>query len=223
MGLRLGFEAWNFCNEVGEEAPGMGSPRAADCFDLSTKVTKYRKHKISTQSSSLEHKVSEAVNKLGVGTSFPGLKPIDVNNTDLYAAEKEKYLGSLCEVEDTPSPWQFWMVMLKNGNYDTTSGSFRGTYDLGADFSGGLDGISFYEVAWEKKVGAGGWAFRHKLKTSKKYPWLMLYLRADATQGFSGGYHYDTRGMLKTVLKCEPAMFTNPDFKLGVTLKMGQG
>ncbi|XP_031280451.1 uncharacterized protein LOC116138912 [Pistacia vera] len=260
-GLRLGFEAWNFCNEVGEEAPGMGSPRAADCFDLSTKVTKYRKRKISTQSSSLEHKVSEAVNKLGVGTSFPGLKPIAVNNTDLYAAEKEKYLGSLCEVEDTPSPWQFWMVMLKNGNYDTTSGlcpkngkkvppfkpgrfpcfghgcmnqpilshqptqllndgtmkgSFRGTYDLGADFSGGLDGISFYEVAWEKKLGAGGWAFRHKLKTSKKYPWLMLYLRADATQGFSGGYHYDTRGMLKTLPE-------SPNFKVKLTLDIKSG
>lgn len=36
-GLRVGFEAWNFCNEVGkEEAPSMGSPRAADCFDLSS-------------------------------------------------------------------------------------------------------------------------------------------------------------------------------------------
>lgn len=34
-GLRVAFEAWNFCNEVGEEAPHMGSPRAADCFDLS--------------------------------------------------------------------------------------------------------------------------------------------------------------------------------------------
>lgn len=34
-GLRVALEAWNFCNEVGEEAPGMGSPRAADCFDLS--------------------------------------------------------------------------------------------------------------------------------------------------------------------------------------------
>lgn len=32
--LRVAFEAWNFCNEVGAEAPGMGSPRAADCFDL---------------------------------------------------------------------------------------------------------------------------------------------------------------------------------------------
>ena len=36
-GLRVAFEAWNFCNEVGQEAPGIGSPRAADCFDLSSK------------------------------------------------------------------------------------------------------------------------------------------------------------------------------------------
>lgn len=33
-GLRVAWEAWNFCNEVGQEAPGMGSPRGADCFDL---------------------------------------------------------------------------------------------------------------------------------------------------------------------------------------------
>lgn len=38
-GLRVGLEAWNFCNEVGEEVPGMGSPRAADCFDLSGKIS----------------------------------------------------------------------------------------------------------------------------------------------------------------------------------------
>ena len=36
-GLRVAFEAWNFCNEVGQEAPHMGSLRAADCFDLSGK------------------------------------------------------------------------------------------------------------------------------------------------------------------------------------------
>lgn len=33
-GLRVAFEGWNFCNEVGAEAPNMGSPRAADCFDI---------------------------------------------------------------------------------------------------------------------------------------------------------------------------------------------
>lgn len=32
--LRFAIESWNQCNEVGEEAPNMGSPRAADCFDI---------------------------------------------------------------------------------------------------------------------------------------------------------------------------------------------
>lgn len=189
--------------------------------------------------------MTEAENRLGVGTPFPGLSPKALNNPDLYAAEKEVYLGSLCQVADTPNPWQFWMVMLKNGNYDTKSGlcpengkkvppfnpgrfpcfgsgcmnqpvlfhqptaflhhqhtglglmrgGFNGSYDDEVNEQGG----SYFEVVWEKKAGSGSWVFNHKLKTSKKYPWLMLYLRADATKGFSGGYHYDTRGMLKTV------------------------
>ncbi|KAK6941147.1 hypothetical protein RJ641_030678 [Dillenia turbinata] len=247
-GLRVAFEAWNFCNEVGQEAPSMGSPRAADCFDLSA--------------ASPKHKVSEAVNRLGVGKSFPGLSPRAYCDPDLYAVEKELYLGSLCEVQDSSKPWNFWMVMLKNGNYDTRSalcpengkkvspfkpgrfpcfgegcmnqpifyhnataltgndtlrGSFYGTYDLDSDIlSGRLDGISFYEVVWEKKIGSGSWEFRHKLKTSKKYPWLMLYLRADATRGYSGGYHYETRGMLKTLPK-------SPNFKVRLRLDVKQG
>ncbi|MQL95599.1 hypothetical protein Taro_028265 [Colocasia esculenta] len=230
-GLRVAFEGWNFCNEVGSEAPGMGSPRAADCFDVTD--------------GALMHKVTEDDNKLGVGSPFSGLTREALNNTDLYAVEKELYLGSLCEVADSPNPWQFWMVMLKNGNFDTTSalcpenggkvgpfpstgrfpcfgmgcmnqpllyhrrtrlgddgvmrGGFQGTYDLDGDPSAGVGNLSFFEVAWEKKVGDAGWVFSHRVKTTKKYPWLMLYLRADATKGFSGGYHYDTRGMLKTV------------------------
>lgn len=32
--LRVAIEAWNQCNEVGQEAPAMGSPRMADCFDV---------------------------------------------------------------------------------------------------------------------------------------------------------------------------------------------
>lgn len=189
--------------------------------------------------------MTEDDNRLGVGKSFPGLSPRGINDPDLYAVEKELYLGSLCEVADKPRPWQFWMIMLKNGNYDTKSGlcpqngkkvppfspgrfpcfgqgcmnqpilchqytqlkdglmrgSFNGTYDLNSHCGYGGDDISYYEVIWEKKVGVGSWVFKHKLKTSKKYPWLMLYLRADATRGFSGGYHYETRGMLKTVSK----------------------
>ncbi|GAB4830638.1 hypothetical protein Ancab_020404 [Ancistrocladus abbreviatus] len=272
-GLRLAFEAWNFCNEVGQEAPLMGSPRAADCFDLSSPSTTYPLlHKIiesvfdrelsgAEAGFSLRHKVNEDANKLGVGKPFPGLQPEALNDPDLYAAQKELYLGSLCQVQDNPRPWHFWMIMLKNGNYDTTSalcpengkkskpfppgrfpcfgqgcmnqpilyhqptsllsngrmrGSFSGTYDLGSDVGSGIDNLSYYEVVWEKEVGAGSWVFEHKLKTSKKYPWLMLYLRADATSGFSGGYHYDTRGMLKILPE-------SPDFKVRLHLDVKQG
>ncbi|TQE11530.1 hypothetical protein C1H46_002905 [Malus baccata] len=242
-------DAWNFCNEVGAEAPDMGSPRAADCFNLT--------------STSLKHRVSEKDNLLGVGTPFPGISQRALCNVDLYAVEKELYLGSLCQVPDSPKPWQFWMIMLKNGNFDTMAGlcpsngkktppfsdprrfpcfgkgcmnqptvvhqktqlldgnttlreAFSGTYDLGSNPSDGLDLISFYQVEWEKKRDAGSWQFRHILKTSKNYPWLMLYLRADATQGYSGGYHYDTRGMLKTPPE-------SPNFKVRLTLDIKKG
>lgn len=32
--VRVALEAWNFCNEVGTEAPNMGSPRIAECADF---------------------------------------------------------------------------------------------------------------------------------------------------------------------------------------------
>ncbi|CAA2955530.1 Hypothetical predicted protein [Olea europaea subsp. europaea] len=93
------------CNEVGEEAPGIYSPGAADCSGLSNH--------------SLIHKVIEGDNKLGIGKPYPGLNPKALNNPDLYAVQKEIYFGSLFQVSHTPKPWQIWMVMLKNGNYDT--------------------------------------------------------------------------------------------------------
>ena len=125
--MRVAFEAWNFCNEVGQEAPLMGSPRAADCFDLSSKPN----HMTLTD---IDYIITQVQVQVQCNTrsqkliknleSFHGLGPGDIKNTDLYAAQKELYLGSLCQVEDTPSlkPWQFWMVMMKNGNYDTMSG-----------------------------------------------------------------------------------------------------
>lgn len=44
-GLRIAFEAWNNCNGVAHEAPDTGSPRAADCFDVSRSKRKYFVHK----------------------------------------------------------------------------------------------------------------------------------------------------------------------------------
>lgn len=197
----------------------------------------------------LVHRVTEEENKLGVGKPFLGVNRKAINDVDLYAAEKELYLGSKCRVEDTPNPWQFWMIMLKSGNMDTSAakcpqngynvppyvpdnhfpcfgqgcmnqpliyhnyttlqglnsdkitlkGRFFGSWDLDANLS--EENVSFYSVIWEKELGKGSWVFHHVLRTSKKYPWLMLYLRSDATSGFSGGYHYQTRGMSKIVSK----------------------
>ncbi|GJM94971.1 hypothetical protein PR202_ga11659 [Eleusine coracana subsp. coracana] len=119
-GLRVAWEAWNFCNEVGEEAPGMGSPRGADCFDLETSVDEHGEPVYE-----VAHKVTDADNRLRAGDPFPGTAASNatVTDVDLYAAAKEVYLGELCQVADDPSssPWQFWMVMLKNGNLDTTA------------------------------------------------------------------------------------------------------
>ncbi|XVF25599.1 hypothetical protein REPUB_Repub13aG0225800 [Reevesia pubescens] len=79
-------------------------------------------------------------------------------------------------------------------------GRFYGSWDLDADLSKGLMAyISYYSITWEKEIGMGSWIFHHVLRTSTKYPWLMLYLRSDATYGLSGGYYYPTRGMSEIV------------------------
>ncbi|KAI3466771.1 hypothetical protein Pfo_023434 [Paulownia fortunei] len=265
-GLRLAIESWNQCNEVGEEAPNMGSPRAADCFDIYKASPQQGQNQCSLCNSLpyiLVHRVTEQENRLGVGEPFMGVQQESLTNVDLYAAEKELYLGSKCQVEDTPNPWQFWMIMLKNGNMDTYAdrcpknghrigpygpdsqfpcfgkgcmnqpliyhnyttlqgpnrnllkGMFYGSWDLDADLSKGMAGsnASYHSVTWEKELGKGSWIFHHVLRTSIKYPWLMLYLRADATTGFSGGYHYPTRGMLKIITE-------SPDFEVRFTLNV---
>ncbi|KAH9723526.1 hypothetical protein KPL70_007150 [Citrus sinensis] len=254
-GLRVAIESWNQCNEVGEEAINMGSPRMADCFDIDH----------STAPVTLNHLVDEKDNRLGIlNGTYGGIK---AHSVDKYAAKKEIYLGKKCQVKDKPGPWQFWMVMLKSGNTDTYAsrcpsnghkvgpfppenrfpcfgdgcmnmplmhheytsvhgkhgkilkGSFYGTWDLDANVTDGVvpcNGTSYYSVTWNKRIGKESWLFHHVLKTSKKYPWLMLYLRSDATTGFSGGYHYQTRGMMKIIPK-------SPNFKVRFTLDIKQG
>ncbi|KAK7244076.1 hypothetical protein RIF29_38894 [Crotalaria pallida] len=254
-GLRVAIESWNQCNEVLEEAPNMGSPRMADCFDVNYHGTKVK----------LDHKVHKKQNMLGVSNNpYAKLRAL---GADKFAAWKELYLGSRCEVLDTPRPWQFWMIMLKSGNMDTLAavcpkngfkaepfnqttqfpcfgkgcmnmpsmyhnytnvyddeerkimkGGFYGSWDLNADATKAFDtnDTSYYSVTWEKEVGNGSWVFHNVLKTSSKYPWLMLYLRSDATRGFSGGYHYETRGMSKIVPK-------SPHFKVRFTLDIKKG
>ncbi|XP_016581071.2 uncharacterized protein LOC107878562 [Capsicum annuum] len=256
--LRVAIEAWNQCNEVYEEAPNMGSPRHADCFDLQK----------SNHRTKLVHLVNELDNKLSINDAKSlGQENL---NVDTYAAWKELFLGYKCQVQDEPNPWNFWMIMLKSGNMDSTAaicpkngkpsqpfpqdsrfpcfgkgcmnmpriyhdystlhshkehpkmsklkGGFHGTWDLDADMSKAKtqNDTSFFSVTWHKTLGKGSWKFHHVLKTSTKYPWLMLYLRSDATTGVSGGYHYETRGMSKMVPK-------SPNFKVRFTLDVRKG
>lgn len=197
----------------------------------------------------VHQKVLKSDNCLGVGDKFPDASFTSYSDPDLYAVEKELYLASLCEVRDSANPWHFWMIMLKNGNFDTKTalcpengkrvdpintdrkfpcfgegcmnhpliyhnsskvdcsgeqmasltGSFYGTYDLDADLRQGVGNNSYFAVSWEKNTSTGSWTFSHRLTTSSKYPWLMLYLRADATKGFNGGYHYEGRGIMTKV------------------------
>ncbi|KAL2467488.1 hypothetical protein Fot_51013 [Forsythia ovata] len=265
---RFGLEAWNFCNEVGIEAPQMGSPRMADCADLycplitgtvdSLLVDKRSKCKV-------HQKVNESDNRLKAGDEFPVGEFKSYGDPDLYAVEKEIYLGSLCEVRDFAEPWYFWMIMLKNGNFDKNTtlcpengrkvtkivtdrsfpcfgegcmnqplvyhnhsrvvyygdseslvGGFYGTYDLDANLSAGIGDNSFFSVSWRKNLSTNSWIVSQKLTTSSKYPWLMLYLRADATKGFNGGYHYSGRGIVRKLLE-------SPNFKVQLTLDVKQG
>uniref|UniRef100_A0A6N2MTA1 DUF7705 domain-containing protein n=1 Tax=Salix viminalis TaxID=40686 RepID=A0A6N2MTA1_SALVM len=184
--LRVAIEAWNQCNEVGEEAAGYGSPRMADCFDL--------------------------------GVSNGSFGGINASNADVYAAKKEIYLGDKCQVQDNPRPWQFWMIMVKSGNMDTLAATcpengkksmpfppesgfpcFGHGYANQMSKAAMSNSTSYFNITWEKEIGKGSWVFHNFLKTSSNYPWLMLYLRSDATEGYSGGYHYETRGMSKIV------------------------
>eukprot|EP00252_Welwitschia_mirabilis_P013197 TRINITY_DN29117_c0_g1_i1.p1 TRINITY_DN29117_c0_g1~~TRINITY_DN29117_c0_g1_i1.p1 ORF type:complete len:518 (-),score=74.88 TRINITY_DN29117_c0_g1_i1:219-1772(-) len=269
--LRVGLEEWNFCNEVGYEAPCMGSPRQADCADISCTDTVNDGISGDNRECMIDQKVTEADNKLGFGDPFPNSIIPSPNDTNAYAAAKEVYLGSLCEVHVSGNQWQFWMIMLKNGNFDTKSGlcpengkmvspirtnrtfpcfgegcmnqpivyhnwtssedngfsllasektsitgAFYGTYDLNASLESGIDNISFFSVVWERNCITNKWVFRHKLKTSRKYPWLMLYLRADVTRGLSGGYHYDGRGIMMKAPE-------SPNFKVRITLDILRG
>ncbi|KAL5559828.1 hypothetical protein UlMin_036039 [Ulmus minor] len=267
--VRVALEAWNFCNEVGEEAPEMGSPRLADCADLHCQSLNYdtMDHTILKKGSkcSVHQRVNESDNGLRAGDQFPVTNFKPYKDPDLYAVEKESYLASLCEVHDSRDPWHFWMIMLKNGNFDKTTtlcpengknvskivtdrnfpcfgegcmnqplvyhnysrlvssgnkvyltGAFYGTYELDANLSKGVGENSYFSVSWQKNLSTGSWIFSHRLTTSSKYPWLMLYLRADATEGFNGGYHYSGRGIMKKLP-------VSPNFKVRLTLDVRLG
>ncbi|KAJ7981910.1 Serine/threonine protein kinase [Quillaja saponaria] len=83
----------------------------ADCFDVDYSDDHTPK-KVK-----LIHEVNEGDNRLGILNT--STSDIEATNVDHYAAHEVIYLGKKCQVQDTPMPWQFWMIMLKGGNTDT--------------------------------------------------------------------------------------------------------
>ncbi|KAI3464308.1 hypothetical protein Pfo_020971 [Paulownia fortunei] len=266
---RFALEAWNFCNEVGMEAPNMGSPRIADCADLYCPTITDNLSSLFVDKRSkceVHQKVKESDNRLRAGDRFPISEFRSYTDPDIYAVEKELFLGSLCEVSDSDEAWYFWMIMLKNGNFDKNTtlcpengkkvakivtdrsfpcfgegcmnqplvyhnqskmvlfsdnnvslvGGFYGTYDLDANLSAGVGENSLFAVSWQKNLSTSSWILSQKLTTSSMYPWLMLYLRADAAKGYNGGYHYSGRGIMKKLPE-------SPNFKVRLTLDVKQG
>lgn len=62
--LRVAIEAWNQCNEVHEEAPNMGSPRQADCFDVEKSKSKSKPFFIPSLLTSVEIIIIDLINKI---------------------------------------------------------------------------------------------------------------------------------------------------------------
>eukprot|EP00249_Psilotum_nudum_P000872 c13029_g1_i1 orf=248-1840(+) len=275
--VRVSIEAWDFCNNVGRDSLGLPSPRQADCADIWCPS--------GTGPCTVFQHVKLQDNMLKAGDVFPQAAFKDSADPDQYAVEKELYLASLCEVRKSQSEaWQFWTVMLKNGNFDLSSGScpstspqsrtiprpfkrvvskssfpcfgtgcmnqplvyhnwsrpelncnprsnrdclsqkgqalsggFYGTYDVDSGpVQRQSENKSYFSVTWNKNPSTDSWMFHHVLKVTKKYPWLMLYLRADATSGRSGGYPFETRGMMMKVPE-------SPNFKVTLSLNITKG
>lgn len=120
--VRVALESWNFCNRVGDEGLKMPSPRLADCSQIVCSSSSALQQQ-NPGSCEAEHLVKGADNELKAGQAFPQGDFFDSPDPDAYAVQKELYLASLCETNSAAgSPWHFWMIMLKNGNFDVNSG-----------------------------------------------------------------------------------------------------
>ncbi|CAM6055566.1 unnamed protein product [Sphagnum tenellum] len=204
--VRVAVEGWDFCNRAGDLSSGSPSPRWADCADLqfisSSTVDGFSTCNVSNE-------VTDKDNELQSGDPFPITSFLNPANADLYAVEKEKYLASLCEVDSGMQPcctnqplvYHNWSSGGESGVLNSQSsltGSFYGTYDLHVESPLSLtSNASYFSVSWKKNKTSQSWIFHHILKASPNYPWLMLYLRADTMSGVSGGYPWDTLGMMQ--------------------------
>ncbi|KAG6694628.1 hypothetical protein I3842_09G058200 [Carya illinoinensis] len=110
---------------------------------------------------------------------------------NLFAMEKEAYLCSLCRVQNSTDSWHFWMIMLKNVSKIITGENFP-------CFGEGCMNQPLVYHNYSRLVSSrdqiaslmGGFYGTFDLDVD---------LCEDATEGFNGGYHYGSRGIIRKV------------------------
>ncbi|WCJ44278.1 hypothetical protein M5689_024954 [Euphorbia peplus] len=225
--VRVALEAWNFCNEVGFQAPNMPSPRLADCADFSCHSTsdslRYNFFG-NTSKCEVHHKVNDSDNSLGAGDKFPIPDFISYEDPDMFAVQKELYLASLCEVHESSNPWQFWMIMLKNGNFDKTTTLCPENGKKVSKIVTDRNFPCFGEGCMNQPLIYHNYShlvYDGKQNASLKGAFYGTYdldadLSKDATQGFNGGYHYNGSGIMRKLPE-------SPNFKVKLTLNVTSG
>ncbi|RCV09665.1 hypothetical protein SETIT_2G047300v2 [Setaria italica] len=165
-GLRVAWEA--FCNEVGQEALGMGSPRGTDCFDLETSAGEHGQpvHEVV-------HRVTDADNDLREGDPFPGAPANGCRASPSPQTSRFPFPGGAGRCMNQPLVFHNRTALGGAGRW--LRGGLFVTYELDAADLGSGD-VSYYSVTWENEVAAsaggrgGGWVFHQKLRTSNKVP-----------------------------------------------------
>ena len=218
-GPRIMMEAWNFCNRAGPAFPGdpsLPSPRYADCVDPTSTNCSFGPNGdncISPQlngaapsnSSSPQQSDTFAVDK---ESQLGAL--CEANGTYFWTAmlKNGNYLtaSNLCECPYPPSPSLMFNNLAMNQprvlhqyTDNASHGALYGTWDINASVDKITpDGnLSFFRTEWAMDAVGGQPVLRNTIKTSRDYPWLMLYVGVDVAHGEKGGVQYDGRGMMR--------------------------
>ncbi|KAJ0101797.1 hypothetical protein Patl1_04966 [Pistacia atlantica] len=182
--LRVAIESWNQCNEVGEEAPNSGRIKTKSVDRYAAKKEIYLGNKCQVDDRPRPWQFWMVMLKSGNTDTYASRCPKNGERYGPFPMESRfPCFGDGCM--NMPLMYHNY-TSLEGDNNSSLKGSFYGTWDLDANVTDGVlpgNGTSYYSVTWEKDIGKGSWIYHHLLKTSPKYPWLMLYLRADATTG----------------------------------------
>ena len=236
-------EAWNFCNRAGPPFtgdPSLPSPRYADCvgnrFDtINCTFGPNEDNCISMElNNAAPNDTSQddafAVNKEGeLGSKC------QINDTYFWTAmlKNGNYISSsnLCQCPYPPQassishksslkannlPMNQPLVIHKYTDL-SYNGYFEGTWDLNAskDLINPNSNISYFKFEWGVAEN-GDPVLRNTIKTSKNYPWLMLYTGVDVAYGEKGGVQYIGRGMMKYALPTDIDAIIQYDLKINI-------